>query len=80
MVAAIIATDVYKYIVLQYQPALLGKVYEFDPISLSIEKHTVLEHPQCPVCAKKKRSHVIIPAWRNSSIHPDLVPRSPSTT
>jgi bacteriocin biosynthesis cyclodehydratase domain-containing protein len=66
ILAGLLATDVYKYVVLQYQPALLGQIVEFDPMALTLERHTVLEQPQCPVCSKKKTSHVVIPAWRSS--------------
>jgi bacteriocin biosynthesis cyclodehydratase domain-containing protein len=67
VLAGILATDVYKYVVLQYQPALLGHVVEFDPMTLTLARHAVLEQPQCPVCSKKKTAHVVIPAWRSSS-------------
>lgn len=65
ILAALIATDAYKYIVLQFQPALLGQIIEFDPLTLGLGHHVVLEHPQCPVCVQKKTSHVIIPAWQS---------------
>ena len=67
ILAGLLATDVYKYVVLQYQPALLGQIVEFDPMTLTLERHALLEQPQCPVCSKKKTSHVVIPAWRSSA-------------
>jgi bacteriocin biosynthesis cyclodehydratase domain-containing protein len=76
ILAGLLATDAYKYVVLQYQPALLGQIIEFDPMGVTLERHTVLEQPQCPVCSKKKTSHVIIPAWRNSTAGP--APPDPS--
>jgi bacteriocin biosynthesis cyclodehydratase domain-containing protein len=69
VLAGLVATDVYKYVVLQYQPTLLGQVMEFDPMTLGLDRHTLLEHPQCPVCAKKKTTFVTIPAWTNSRTH-----------
>ena len=67
VLAGLLVTDAYKYVVLQYQPELLGQIVEFDPIRLTLDRHTLLEQPQCPVCAKKKTSHVIIPAWKSSA-------------
>jgi len=55
ILASLLATDAYKYIVLEYQPALLGQVIEFDPLTLEMNRHTILEQPQCPVCSQKKK-------------------------
>ena len=68
ILAGLLVTDVYKYVVLQYQPTLLGQIIEFDPLTLGLERHALLEQPQCPVCSKKKTTHVVIPAWRSSSV------------
>jgi bacteriocin biosynthesis cyclodehydratase domain-containing protein len=78
VLAGLLVTDAYKYIVLQYQPALLGQVIEFDPMALTLERHAVLEQPQCPVCSKKKTSHVVIPAWRSSTIGATMLERPSS--
>jgi bacteriocin biosynthesis cyclodehydratase domain-containing protein len=66
IMASMLAVEVFKFIVLSQQPALLGAIAAYDPFELSLQRHVVLEQPGCPVCSKKKNySRVNIPAWQN---------------
>jgi bacteriocin biosynthesis cyclodehydratase domain-containing protein len=66
IMASMLAVEVFKFIVLSQQPALLGAIAAYDPFELSLQRHVVLEQPGCPVCSEKKNySRVNIPAWQN---------------
>jgi bacteriocin biosynthesis cyclodehydratase domain-containing protein len=53
-VASMLAGEAVRYFVLNQQPALMGAMVEFDPFELSLRRHVLLEHPNCPVCSEKK--------------------------
>lgn len=67
LLASLLATEVFKFIVLKYQPALAGTVIELDPITLEFTRHAILEQPHCPVCRKKKLPRVTTPDSTSSS-------------
>jgi bacteriocin biosynthesis cyclodehydratase domain-containing protein len=75
LLASLVATEIFKFAVLQYQPALLGTVIEFDPITLDFTRHSILEQPHCPVCRKKNLSRDSRPVppsfYRNIPPEPD---------
>jgi bacteriocin biosynthesis cyclodehydratase domain-containing protein len=75
LLASLVATEIFKFTVLQYQPALLGTVIEFDPITLDFARHSILEQPHCPVCRKKNPSRDSSPAPTSSYRN---IPREPS--
>lgn len=65
-VASLLSAEAVKFILLSFQPALLGAVVAYQPFDLTLERHPLLEQPACPVCGeKKKHSRVHIPAWKS---------------
>jgi bacteriocin biosynthesis cyclodehydratase domain-containing protein len=59
-VASLLASEALRCLVLRQQPALAGKIIEYDPLELTLRHHALLEHPGCPVCSEKKNSRATV--------------------
>ena len=53
--AGLAAGELVKSIALLLPPSLASQVLEFDSFTLEQRRHAVLRHPDCPVCAQKKK-------------------------
>lgn len=59
--ASMLALDILKHLLSISQPMLVGKMMEFDALSLQTTTHTVLQKPDCPVCQVKKKWSRVYP-------------------
>jgi len=64
-VASLLASEALRYLVLGQQPVLAGGIVEYDPLTLTLRRHALLEHPHCPVCSEKKKPRVTTQACHN---------------
>lgn len=62
LMAGMLANEIIK-VLLAWEATLSSRVLEFNVLSLDLQKHYVLQKPDCPVCYKKK-------AWERK--HPSL--------
>jgi bacteriocin biosynthesis cyclodehydratase domain-containing protein len=65
VVASMLAGEALRFFGLHQQPALMGSIAEYDPFELSVRRHALLEHPNCPVCSEKKNVRGTSPACAN---------------
>jgi bacteriocin biosynthesis cyclodehydratase domain-containing protein len=63
--ASLLATEALRYLVLRQQPVLAGGIIEYDPLELTLRRHALLEHPNCPVCSEKKNCPATIQVCDN---------------
>lgn len=57
------AQEIAKWIVLEKNPLLAGKIITFDYANLSTQNHTLVKRPQCPVCGDTE-------TWQKQQIKP----------
>jgi ribosomal protein S12 methylthiotransferase accessory factor len=64
-VASLLASEALRYLILGQQPVLAGDIVEYDPFTLTLRHHALLEHPNCPVCSEKKKPRVTTQGCNN---------------